>query len=58
MIDGQPKYLTVYELEHEQVPESAPWQANRLGSPWSKRVRPLLQLDEGSPGLYRRINPK
>jgi hypothetical protein len=58
VIDGQPKYLTVYELEDERVPESGPWQANRLGSPWSKRVRPLLQLDEGSPGLYRRINPK
>jgi hypothetical protein len=29
-----------------------------MGDPWTKRVRPLLQLDEGSPGLYRRIYPK
>ena len=58
VIDGQPKYLTVYELEHERVPESPAWQAHRMGDPWTKRVRPLLQLDEGSPGLYRRIHPR
>lgn len=58
VIDGQPKYLTVYELAHERVPESEAWQQNRMGSPWTKRVRPFLQLDEGSPGIYQRIYPK
>jgi hypothetical protein len=58
VVDGQPKYLTVYELEHERVPESDPWQQNRMGSPWTKRVRPFLQLDEGSPGIYKRVYPQ
>jgi hypothetical protein len=58
VVDGQPKYLTVYELEHERVPESEPWQQNRMGSPWTKRVRPFLQLDEGSPGIYKRVYPE
>jgi hypothetical protein len=57
VIDGQPKYLTVYELEHERVPDSEGWQRNRMGSPWTKRVRPFLQLDEGSPGIFKRIYP-
>jgi hypothetical protein len=58
VVDGQPKYLTVYELEHERVPESDPWQQNRMGSPWTKRVRPFLQLDEGSPAIYKRVYPE
>jgi hypothetical protein len=58
VVDGQPKYLTVYELEHERVPDSPAWQENRMGSPWTRRVRPFLQLDEGSPGIFRRIYPK
>jgi hypothetical protein len=29
-----------------------------MGSPWTRRVRPFLQLDEGSPGIYERIYPK
>jgi hypothetical protein len=58
VVDGQPKYLTVYELEHEGIPDTPAWQANRMGSPWTKRIRPFLQLDEGSPGIFKRIYPK
>jgi hypothetical protein len=58
VIDGQPKYLTIYELEHARVPESEAWQQNRTGGPWTRRVRPFLQLDEGSPGIYQRIYPE
>ncbi len=57
VIDGQPKYLTVYEFEHAKVSESEAWLAHRFGDPWTRRVRRVLQLDEGSPGVYRRIYP-
>ena len=57
VIDGQPKYLTVYEFEHAGVPESAAWLQARESNPWSRRVRPSMRLDEGSPGVYRRIYP-
>jgi hypothetical protein len=57
VIDGQPKYLTVYEFEHEKVSESEAWRTHRVGHPWTRRVRRAMQLDEGSPGVYRRIYP-
>lgn len=57
VVEGQPKYLTVYEFEHDKVPDSEAWQKNRMGHPWTQRVRPHLQLDEGSPAVYRRIFP-
>ena len=58
VIDGQPKYLTVYEFERPDVPESEAWQRARTSNPWSARIRPCMQLDEGSPGVYRRIYPE
>jgi hypothetical protein len=57
-IEGQPKYLTLYEFEHEGVPESADWAKARDSNPWTRRVRPYLRHDAGSPGVYRRIYPK
>ncbi len=57
-IDGQPKYLTVYEFEHPGVPESEAWAKARGGNPWNLRMRPHLQLDDGSPGVYKRIYPE
>ncbi|MGH7320738.1 MAG: hypothetical protein ACRELA_14090 [Candidatus Rokuibacteriota bacterium] len=58
VIDGQPKYLTVYEFEHPGVPESEAWAKARAGNPWNARMRPHLQLDDGSPGVYQRIYPE
>lgn len=58
VIEGQPKYLTVYEFEHPNVPESAAWQTVRTSNPWSARVRPHLRLDEGSPAVFKRIYPE
>ena len=55
--EGQPKYLTVYEFEHALVPESEAWLRARESNPWSRRIRPHMRLDEGSPGVYRRIYP-
>jgi len=58
VIDGQPKYLTVYEFERPDVPQSAAWNKVRDGNPWTRRIRPHLRLDEGSPAVFRRIYPE
>lgn len=57
-VEGQPKYLTLYEFEHAQVPDSEAWTRARDSNPWTRRVRPYLRHDEGSPGVYRRIYPR
>ncbi len=58
VIDGQPKYLTVYEFDRPGVPDSEAWNRVRDSNPWTKRVRPQLRLDPGSPVVYQRIYPK
>ena len=57
-VDGQPKYLTLYEFEHAGVSESETWARARDSNPWSNRIRPFMRHDEGSPGVYQRIFPK
>jgi hypothetical protein len=57
VVDGQPKYLTVYDFARPDVSESEAWQRARESNPWTQRVRPFMQLDAGSPGVYRRIYP-
>jgi hypothetical protein len=57
VIDGQPKYLTVYEFEHPRVSESEAWNRVRDSNPWTFRIRPNMRLDAGSPGVYERIHP-
>jgi hypothetical protein len=57
-VEGQPKYLTVYEFEHARVSESEAWSRARVSNPWTRRVHPHLQHDEGSPGVYQRVYPK
>jgi hypothetical protein len=57
VIDGQPKYLTVYEFEHPRVSESEAWNRVRDSNPWTFRIRPNMRLDAGSPGVYERIYP-
>lgn len=56
-VDAQPKYLTLYELERAEVPESEAWVRAREANPWNRRVRPQMRLDAGSPGVYRRLTP-
>jgi hypothetical protein len=58
VVDGQPKYLTVYDFERADVPESEAWKRVRDSNPWTHRVRPFLRLDPGSPAVFRRIHPK
>ncbi|HEY1258601.1 MAG TPA: hypothetical protein VGF34_05075 [Stellaceae bacterium] len=55
-VEGQPKYLTLYEFEHAGVPETEAWHRARDSNPWTQRMRPNLR--HGSPGVYRRIYPK
>ena len=57
-VEGQPKYLTVYEFEHARVSESDTWSRARVSNPWTRRVQPHLRHDEGSPGVYQRVSPK
>ncbi len=56
-IDAQPKYLTVYEFENADVPDTDAWKALRESNPWSKRVRAAMRLDAGSPAVFERIFP-
>jgi hypothetical protein len=57
-VEGQPKYLTLYEFEHAGVPQSEEWTRARDSNPWTRRMRPYLRHDEGSPGVYQRIFPQ
>ncbi|HEV2054206.1 MAG TPA: hypothetical protein VGV06_03420, partial [Methylomirabilota bacterium] len=49
VVEGQPKYLTVYEFERPDVPKSEAWNAVRDRNPWTHRIRPFMKLDAGSP---------
>jgi antibiotic biosynthesis monooxygenase (ABM) superfamily enzyme len=57
-VDGQPKYLTLYEFANATVSESAEWARARDSNVWSDRIRPFMRHDKGSPGVYRRLYPK
>jgi hypothetical protein len=57
VVDGQPKYLTVYEFERADVPKSEAWNRVRDLNPWTHRIRPFMRLDAGSPAVFKRIYP-
>jgi antibiotic biosynthesis monooxygenase (ABM) superfamily enzyme len=57
VVEGQPKYLTVYEFERPDVPKSDAWNAVRDRNPWTHRIRPFMKLDAGSPAVFKRIHP-
>jgi hypothetical protein len=56
-VEGQPRYLTVYEFERPDVPDSEAWDRARESNPWTRRIRPQMRLDPGSPAVYRRLSP-
>lgn len=56
-VECEPKYLTVYEFENAGVPDTPEWDRARSGNPWNLRMRPHVQLDAGSPAVFRRIWP-
>jgi hypothetical protein len=56
IVEGEVDYTTVYEFEHERVPESPQWQYQREhSSPKSGRMRDVMVMAPGSPGVYRRV---
>ena len=57
VVEGQPKYLTVYEFERPDVPKSEAWNRVRDQNPWTHRIRPFMRLDAGSPAVFKRIYP-
>jgi len=53
--DGESRYATVYEFEHEKVSETPEWHRQREGSsPRSGRMRDAMTHAPGSPGGYRK----
>ena len=58
VVEGEVRYTTVYEFEHEKVSETAEWNHQRENSsPSSGRMREAMTMAPGSPGVYRRIDP-
>ena len=58
VIDGATGYATVYEFEDAKVSETDAWHDQRQNSsPNSERMRQVMTHAEGSPGVYRRIDP-
>ena len=53
---GEPKYITVHELESVAVAESPEWEAWRTAETpdWTTAIRPQMTHTEGSPGIYVR----
>ncbi len=52
---GEPRYLTMYELEHENVVHSPEWLANRTAHPQTLEMRTHMTHAPGSPGVYRKF---
>ena len=56
-VEGEPKYLTVYEFEHEKVPETQAWNDRRGQDNMHSYIGGTYGHAPGSPGVYRRIFP-
>ncbi len=56
-VEGSPKYLTIYEFEHEKVPETAVWQERRGQDQMHQFIGGSYGHAPGSPGVYRRVLP-
>ena len=58
-LSGEPKYLTVHEMQSVASCESPEWETWRtMETPvWNSTVRPHMVHAEGSPGVYQRIFP-
>ena len=56
-VEGDPKYLTVYEFEHEKVPETLAWETQRGLDTMHQYIGGVYGHAPGSPGVYRRVFP-
>jgi len=57
-IEGQPKYLTVYDFEDVRVSESDAWTRARASNPWTRGVQPncgMTRSRQGSISVSIRI---
>lgn len=51
---GEPKYLTVYEFEHEDVSKSPEWLTQREAHPDNPRMQKAMTHASGSPGIWKK----
>ena len=58
VVEGSPKYTTVYEFEHEKVPESIAWNVGRSDDKMHEYIGGDYEHAPGSPGVYIRISPR
>ena len=58
VVEGSPKYTTVYEFEHEKVPESIAWNVGRADDKMHEYIGGDYKHAPGSPGVYIRISPR
>ena len=56
-VEGEPKYMTVYEFEHEKVPETQEWRERRGQDRMHEYIGGTYGHAPGSAGVYRRILP-
>jgi hypothetical protein len=56
-VEGGPNYLTMYEFEHEKVPETLAWEEHRSRDTMHDYIGGSYGHAPGSPGVYRRIFP-
>ncbi len=58
-LEGERSFATVYELASDKVSAGPEWAHQREhSSPRSQRMRALMNMAAGSPGVYRRIFPE
>ncbi len=57
VVEGGPKYLTMYEFEHEKVPETVAWENQRKQDTMHEYIGGRYGHAAGSPGVYRRVFP-
>ena len=57
VVEGSPKYLTMYEFEHENVPETQAWRERGAQDRMHEYIGGTYDHAPGSPGLYRRVFP-
>ena len=55
---GDPKYITVHEMQTSEVAHSPEWKAwtTMVTPDWSSTVRPQMVHEAGSPGVYIKRN--
>jgi hypothetical protein len=51
---GEPKYMTMYELEHENVSQGEDWTYQQTAHPDNARMRGAMQHAVGSRGIWKK----